>query len=79
MPKFCDRVLLQFDVMNVVLISLLLIDRELYKIDRTSINGVRLEIDLNNGIKIENSTVLSVDISADNGIIYPIDRVISKE
>ena len=49
------------------------------KVDRTSINGVRLEIDLNNGIKIENSTVLSVDISADNGIIYPIDRVISKE
>lgn len=47
------------------------------KLTRTSINGVRLEIDLNNGIKIENSTILSVDISAENGIIYPIDRVIS--
>jgi uncharacterized surface protein with fasciclin (FAS1) repeats len=44
---------------------------------RTSINGVRLEIDLNNGIQIGNSTVLSVDLIADNGIIYPIDRVLS--
>jgi uncharacterized surface protein with fasciclin (FAS1) repeats len=47
------------------------------KVAQTSINGIRLEIDLNNGIKIGDSSILSVDASADNGIIYPIDRVIS--
>lgn len=47
------------------------------KVTRTSINGIRLEIDLNNGIRIGDSNILSVGASADNGIIYPIDRVIS--
>ncbi len=46
------------------------------QVTQTTINGVRLEIDLNNGIKIGDATVLSV-VGADNGIIYPIDRVIS--
>jgi uncharacterized surface protein with fasciclin (FAS1) repeats len=47
------------------------------RVAQTSINGMRLEIDLSNGIKIGDSTVLSVDLYADNGAIYPIDRVIS--
>ena len=46
------------------------------KISKTSINGSRLDIDLNDGIKIGKAGILSVDIVADNGIIYPIDRVI---
>lgn len=46
------------------------------KIIRRSIDGAQLDIDLNNGIKIGDSTILSTGISADNGIIYPIDRVI---
>ncbi|WP_295616519.1 fasciclin domain-containing protein [Chamaesiphon sp. GL140_3_metabinner_50] len=48
------------------------------KVARSSINGIQLEIDLNDGIKIGDSSILSVDASADNGIIYPIDRVIRK-
>jgi uncharacterized surface protein with fasciclin (FAS1) repeats len=46
-------------------------------IPQTSINGSRLDIDLNDGIKIGKSRILSVDILATNGIIYPIDQVIS--
>ncbi len=46
------------------------------KIAKTSINGSRLDIDLNDGIKIGKARILSVDIVADNGIIYPIDRVV---
>jgi uncharacterized surface protein with fasciclin (FAS1) repeats len=43
---------------------------------RTSIDGLRLTIDLNNGIAIDKSSVLSVGKSTDNAIVYPIDRVI---
>ena len=46
------------------------------KISKTSINGLRLDLDLNDGIKIGDARILSVDTVADNGIIYPIDRVI---
>jgi uncharacterized surface protein with fasciclin (FAS1) repeats len=45
------------------------------KITRTSIDGLRLYIDLSNGITIGNSTIISTGTSADNGVIYPIDRV----
>jgi uncharacterized surface protein with fasciclin (FAS1) repeats len=46
-------------------------------ISQTSINGSRLDIDLNDGIKIGKSRIVSVDILATNGIIYLIDQVIS--
>jgi uncharacterized surface protein with fasciclin (FAS1) repeats len=49
------------------------------KIAKTSINGSRLDIDLNDGIKIGNARILQVDILATNGIIYPIDRVIKTQ
>jgi uncharacterized surface protein with fasciclin (FAS1) repeats len=41
----------------------------------TVITSRPLNLDLLSGIKIEDATVLSVDISPDNGIIYIIDRV----
>jgi uncharacterized surface protein with fasciclin (FAS1) repeats len=41
----------------------------------TSIDGTQLHLDLNNGIQIGSSHVISIDTSATNGIIYPIDRV----
>jgi uncharacterized surface protein with fasciclin (FAS1) repeats len=43
---------------------------------RTSIDGLRLRIDLNNGIAIDKSSVLSVGKSTDKAIVYSIDRVI---
>jgi uncharacterized surface protein with fasciclin (FAS1) repeats len=43
---------------------------------RTSINGLRLTIDLNDGIAIAKSTVLSVGKSTEKAIVYAIDRVI---
>jgi uncharacterized surface protein with fasciclin (FAS1) repeats len=45
------------------------------KVTRTSIDGLRLHIDLSNGINIGNSTVISTDTSADNGVIYALDRL----
>jgi uncharacterized surface protein with fasciclin (FAS1) repeats len=46
------------------------------KITKTSINGSRIDIDLNDGIKIGKARIMQVDILADNGIIYPINQVI---
>lgn len=46
------------------------------EITLTAIDGSLLYIDLSDGIKIGNSTVLSTAISAENGIIYEIDRVL---
>jgi uncharacterized surface protein with fasciclin (FAS1) repeats len=46
------------------------------KITLTTIDGSLLDIDLSDGIKVGNSTVLSTNVSADNGIIYEIDRVL---
>jgi uncharacterized surface protein with fasciclin (FAS1) repeats len=43
---------------------------------RTSIDGLRLTIDLNDGIAIDKSSVLSVGKSTDKAIVYAIDRVI---
>jgi uncharacterized surface protein with fasciclin (FAS1) repeats len=56
-----------------------LLDRSVlgeHSINLTAINGLKLNIDLSNGMKIGNATVLSTNTSAENGIIYPIDRVI---
>jgi uncharacterized surface protein with fasciclin (FAS1) repeats len=43
---------------------------------RTSIDGLRLTIDLNDGIAIDKSSVLSVGKSTDKAIVYSIDQVI---
>jgi uncharacterized surface protein with fasciclin (FAS1) repeats len=45
------------------------------KITHISLDGVRLDLDLSNGIKIGAASILSVD-TAENGTIYPIDRVL---
>jgi uncharacterized surface protein with fasciclin (FAS1) repeats len=47
------------------------------KIERIAIDSSRLDIDLSNGIKIQNINIFSTGISAKNGVIYPIDRVIA--
>jgi uncharacterized surface protein with fasciclin (FAS1) repeats len=51
-------------------------DRGHRTVTRRAIDGTLLAIDLSDGIKIGKSKILSVDISADNGIIYLIDRVL---
>jgi uncharacterized surface protein with fasciclin (FAS1) repeats len=42
-----------------------------------SIDSSTIDIDLSDGIKIGDATVLSTDTSANNGIIHSIDRVIT--
>ncbi len=42
----------------------------------TSIGGSPLYIDLTDGIRIGDSTVIATDIVAENGIVHPIDRLI---
>ncbi len=42
----------------------------------TSIDGSPLYIDLSDGIRIGNSTVITTDILAENGVVHPIDRLI---
>jgi uncharacterized surface protein with fasciclin (FAS1) repeats len=42
----------------------------------TSIDGSPLYIDLGDGIRIGDSTVIATDILAENGIVHPIDRLI---
>jgi uncharacterized surface protein with fasciclin (FAS1) repeats len=51
-------------------------DRSNRTVTLKSINGSLLHIDLMDGIKIGNSTVVSTDLSAHNGIIYSIDRIL---
>ncbi len=41
-----------------------------------SLDGSRIGIDLSDGIRLGGSTVVSTNISADNGIIHLIDRVL---
>ncbi len=42
----------------------------------TSLNGSPLYVDLTDGIRIGESTVITTDILAENGIIHAIDRLI---
>ena len=51
-------------------------DRGDRKVTRRSIDGTTLDIDLSDGIRIGKARILSVDSSVDNGVIYPIDRVL---
>ena len=45
------------------------------EVSLTSIDSSQVSVSLIDGIKIGNSTVLSTDVSASNGIIHLIDRV----
>jgi uncharacterized surface protein with fasciclin (FAS1) repeats len=45
------------------------------EVSLTSIDSSPVSVNLMDGIKIDNSTVLSTDVSASNGIIHLIDRV----
>ncbi len=42
----------------------------------TSIDGSPFDIDLADGIRIGNSTVITTDILAENGLVHSIDRLI---
>lgn len=41
-----------------------------------TLNGQKLKIDLSDGVKINESTVLAADISGNNGVIHVIDQVL---
>ncbi|MDZ8070757.1 MAG: fasciclin domain-containing protein [Nostoc sp. DedQUE08] len=42
----------------------------------TTTQGTDLKIDSNNGVKVNDATVVTPDVSADNGVIHVIDRVL---
>jgi transforming growth factor-beta-induced protein len=41
-----------------------------------TLNGQKIEVDLSNGVKINDSKVTTADISGSNGVIHVIDRVL---
>lgn len=41
-----------------------------------TVEGSEVKIDASNGVKINNSTVTSADVAADNGVIHVIDTVL---
>jgi transforming growth factor-beta-induced protein len=41
-----------------------------------TLNGQEIKIDLTDGVKINESTVIAADISGDNGVIHVIDKVL---
>jgi uncharacterized surface protein with fasciclin (FAS1) repeats len=50
---------------------------ELAKLGKVeSLEGSSIPIDCSDGFEVKNSTVITADIEADNGIIHVIDRVI---
>ncbi|MBC7805759.1 MAG: fasciclin domain-containing protein [Akkermansiaceae bacterium] len=42
----------------------------------TTVNGQDLTVDASNGVKINNATVVTPDVLADNGVIHVIDTVL---
>ncbi|MEH2233878.1 MAG: fasciclin domain-containing protein [Nostoc sp.] len=42
----------------------------------TTTQGTDLTIDSNNGVKVNDATVVTPDVSADNGVIHVIDQVL---
>ena len=42
----------------------------------TSVEGSEIKIDTSDGFEVKNSTVISPDIEADNGVIHVIDTVL---
>jgi uncharacterized surface protein with fasciclin (FAS1) repeats len=50
---------------------------DVVKIDKaTTVEGSDLKIDASNGVKVNNATVVSPDVEADNGVIHVIDTVL---
>ena len=45
----------------------------------TTVEGSDLKINADNGVKINNSTVTTADVAADNGVIHIIDTVLMPE
>ena len=41
-----------------------------------TVNGAEITVDLDNGVMINDATVTTADIAADNGVIHVIDKVI---
>lgn len=41
-----------------------------------SLNGAELAVDLDNGVSINDAKVVTADVSADNGVIHVIDKVL---
>jgi uncharacterized surface protein with fasciclin (FAS1) repeats len=42
----------------------------------TTVEGSEVKIDASNGVKVNNATVTSADVVADNGVIHVIDTVL---
>lgn len=42
----------------------------------TSVEGSNLKIDASNGVKVNDATVVTPDVEADNGVIHVIDSVL---
>ena len=47
-----------------------------YTITSVSENGAEITVDLDNGVMVNDATVTTADIEADNGVIHVIDKVI---
>jgi uncharacterized surface protein with fasciclin (FAS1) repeats len=41
-----------------------------------TVQGGEITIDLDNGVMVDEATVVTADIEADNGVIHVIDKVI---
>lgn len=46
------------------------------RLDATTVNGQTVSVDGNNGVRINNATVISADIKTSNGVIHVIDSVL---
>jgi transforming growth factor-beta-induced protein len=44
-----------------------------------TLNGKKIKIDVSNGVKINDSKVITADISGSNGVVHVIDRVLLPE
>ena len=41
-----------------------------------TVNGAEITIDLDNGVMVNDATVVAADVEASNGVIHVIDKVI---
>ena len=41
-----------------------------------TVNGAELSVDLDNGVTVNEAKVVNADVSADNGVIHVIDKVL---
>ncbi len=47
-----------------------------YRQSAATVQGGELTIDVSNGVKVNNATVIKADIIVDNGVIHVIDTVL---